>query len=122
MFIFPGCSVFGIRSGYEQLNYTVIEKIESAEVRRYPPRVVAEVNGMKNDNEAFMVLFRYISGQNGAKENVAMTAPVEVNKESINIAMTAPVEKTNSAKSGVSMRFFLPTAFTVGSAPKPNDS
>lgn len=121
MTILGGCSVFGIRSGYEQLNYTVIDKIEDAEVRQYPPRVVAEVNSMKDDNEAFMLLFRYISGQNSANENVAMTAPVQVNKDSMSIAMTAPVEKTRSAESGVNMRFFLPRSFSVDSAPKPND-
>ena len=58
MNILPGCSVFAIRSGYEQLNYKVIDKIENVEVRQYPPRVVAVVNNMNNKNEAFMLLLR----------------------------------------------------------------
>lgn len=121
MTILSGCSVFGIRSGYEQLNYTVIDKIGDAEVRQYPPRLVAEVNDMKDDSEAFMLLFRYISGQNSSNENVAMTTPVQVDKESRKIAMTVPVEKSKSGDNGVRMRFFLPHSFGVDSAPKPND-
>ena len=121
MTILSGCSVFGIRSGYEQLNYTVIDKIGGAEVRQYPPRVVAEVNEMKDDNEAFMLLFRYISGQNSSNENVAMTAPVQVDKASMKIAMTAPVEKFKSGDNAVNMRFVLPRSFSADSAPKPND-
>lgn len=121
MTILSGCSVFGIRTGYEQLNYTVIDKIGDAEVRQYPSRVVAEVNDMKNDNEAFMLLFRYISGQNSANENVAMTAPVQVDKGSMKIAMTAPVESAKSGDNAVNMRFFLPRSFSADNAPKPND-
>jgi len=119
--VLSGCSVFGIRSGYEQLNYRVIDKIEDVEVRSYPPRVVAEVENMKDDNEAFMLLFRYISGQNSTNENVAMTTPVQVNKASVKIAMTAPVETSKTGYSSVSMRFFLPRSFSAESAPKPND-
>ena len=120
--ILSGCSVFGIRSGYEQLNYTVIENIGDAEIRRYPARVVAEVKDMKDDSEAFMLLFSYISGQNSSNANVAMTAPVQVDKASMKIAMTAPVETSKSGDNAVSMRFFLPRSLGVDSAPKPNDS
>jgi effector-binding domain-containing protein len=121
MGILSSCSVFGIRSGSEQLSYTVIEKIGTAEVRQYPSRLVAEVNDIKDDNEAFMLLFRYISGQNSSNQNVAMTTPVQVDKESMKIAMTTPVEKSNTTNNTVSMRFFLPRSFNVSSAPKPND-
>lgn len=116
-----GCSIFGVRTGYEQQKFTVIDKIGEAEVRQYPQRVVAEVNDMKDDNEAFMLLFRYISGQNNSNENVAMTTPVQVDKASMKIAMTAPVEVSKVGASGVSMRFFLPQSFSGDSASKPND-
>lgn len=116
-----GCSVFGIRSGYEQLSYTVIDKVEDVEIRQYPARTVAEVRGVKDDNEAFRVLFRYISGQNGLSEKVAMTSPVQVNSESTKIQMTVPVEALQSERGEVSMRFFLPRSYTVETAPKPND-
>jgi hypothetical protein len=122
MTFLSACSVFGIRSGYEQLDYTVIDKIGDAEVRQYPSRLVAEVKDLKDDNEAFMLLFRYISGENGSNENVAMTTPVQVDKASMKIAMTAPVETSKSGDNTVSMRFFLPRSFSTASAPKPNDS
>ena len=121
MTILPGCSVFGIRSGYEQLNYKVIDKIENVEVRQYPARVVAVVNNMNNKNEAFMLLFRYISGENSSSDKVAMTTPVQVDNVSTKIAMTSPVETSKSGYSGVNMQFFLPRLFSVDSAPKPND-
>jgi len=121
MTILSGCSVFGIRSGYEQLDYAVIDKVGSAEIRQYPPRLVAEVNHMKDDNEAFMRLFRYISGQNSSNQEVAMTTPVQVDKPSTKIAMTAPVETSKSGDNTVSMRFFLPRSFSVDNAPKPDD-
>lgn len=121
MSIFPGCSVFGIRSGYEQLDYKVIDKFGDIEVRQYPERVAAEVADGKSDNEAFMLLFRYISGQNSSNQNVAMTTPVQVDKASVKIAMTAPVQKSKSGE-GVVMRFFLPRSMTVMTAPKPTDT
>jgi len=121
MGILSSCSVFGIRSGSEQLKYTVIEKIGRAEIREYPSRMAAEVSGTKDNNEAFMLLFRYISGQNSSNQNVAMTTPVEVNKASMKIAMTTPVETSNTANNTVSMRFFLPSSFNADSAPRPND-
>ncbi len=121
MTILGGCSVFGIRSGYEQLNYTVVDNIDKIEIRRYPARLVAEASGMKDDNEAFMSLFGYISGKNSSNQNVAMTAPVQVDKTSTKIAMTVPVEASKTSSDGVSMRFFLPSSLTADNAPKPND-
>lgn len=119
--ILSGCSVFGIRSGFEQLRYAVLDKIGDVEIRQYPPRVVAEVNEIKDNNEAFMLLFRYISGNNSSNENISMTTPVQVDRASMKIAMTAPVEIPKSDSSGVSMRFFLPESFSTQNAPKPND-
>jgi hypothetical protein len=119
--ILGGCSAFGIRSGYEQVKYTVKDKLGEVEVRQYPSRLVAEVDNMKDDNEAFMALFRYISGQNSANDKIAMTTPVEVSANPENIAMTAPVETLKTPDGGTRMRFFLPSSFTVDTAPKPND-
>jgi hypothetical protein len=121
LLLLTGCSVLGLRGSYEQLHYTVIDRIENAEIRRYPARIVAEVNGMKNDNEAFRLLFLYISGGNSVNKDVAMTVPVQVDKASIKLAMTAPVETSSSQDNGVTMRFFLPQSYTAETAPKPND-
>ena len=122
MTILSGCSVFGIRSGYEQLSYTVIDNIDSVEIRQYPPRLVAEVSNMKNKNEAFMTLFRFISGQNTSNQNVAMTTPVQVDNSPVKIAMTTPVETSSLEENRFSMRFFLPASMNAENAPVPNDS
>lgn len=122
MIVSSGCSVFGIRSGYKQLSYSIIQKIEDVEIRQYSSRLVAEVNNIETDNEAFRILFRYISGQNKSKQNISMTAPVEVGKNSTKIAMTAPVETNKSEGEGFNMRFFLPSSLTIDNAPLPKDA
>lgn len=119
-----GCSVFGVRSGTEQVPYEVVARLsEQTEIRRYPQRVAAEVRWHADTGgrgEAFGTLFRYIQGANRAEQKVAMTAPVENSDTSQNIAMTAPVEATESDE-GRRMRFFLPARYTMQSAPQPTD-
>src|SRR5512132_3000954 len=81
-----GCSMFGVRSGYEQAPYTVIDRIaETTEVRRYPPQVIAEAIVEAPDesggrSKAFRALFDYISGANRSRVKISMTAPVETAK------------------------------------------
>ena len=120
MGILAGCSVFGIRSGYEHLSYTVVE-MEPVEVRQYPARLVAEVSHMRDNRDAFMALFGYISGQNERNQPVSMTVPVQVDRAAQEIAMTVPVERSATSADGISMRFFLPQSFTVETAPRPKD-
>jgi hypothetical protein len=81
--LLSACSVFGVRSGTEQASYTVVAQLdENIEVRRYPPRVVAETSVTAPDessgrNKAFRALFDHISGANRSQKKMAMTAPVE---------------------------------------------
>ena len=49
-----------------------------------------------------------------------MTAPVETAPSGERIAMTVPVE-TETDATGVRMRFFLPSRYTVETAPRPSD-
>lgn len=125
--LLSGCSLVGIRSGYEQPAYTVLDRIgERVEIRRYGNRLAAETTVAANDaeadrNEAFRILFDYISGANQGGSDVAMTAPVEVDSGAQKIAMTAPVE-TSAAEAGrYTMRFFLPGSYTKATAPEPTD-
>lgn len=86
----------------EQQPYKIERIIEGVEIRRYPPMVLATVREMP-DNEAFAILFKYISGNNrsarrAAGERIAMTAPVFSASDSFSFAMppsysidTAPV-------------------------------
>jgi hypothetical protein len=123
-----GCSVVGIRSGYEQPPYTVLERIgESVELRHYGTRLAAEatVEGADAEagcNEAFKVLFDYISGTNQGQSKVVLTAPVEVGSEAEEIAMTVPIETVASDNGRYTMRFFLPGSYTKATAPEPTDA
>ena len=122
-----GCSMFGVRSGYEQAPYTVIDRIrESTEVRRYPPQVVAEAiveapDESSGRRKAFRALFDYISGANRSQAKISMTAPVETAKPSETIAMTVPVETPAQAAGRFAMRFFLPAEYDQQTAPQPTD-
>ena len=123
--LLTGCSVFGVRSGTEQVSYTVIAHLDdNIEVRRYPPQLVAETTVTAPDEssgrtKAFRVLFDYISSANRGQKTVAMTAPVETAAAPETIAMTAPVETKVQAEGSYAMRFLLPADYTVESSPEP---
>lgn len=125
--LLSACSVFGVRSSYEQAPYTVVDRLgEAIEVRRYPPQVVAEAVVSASDEKsgrgkAFRLLFDYISGANTGQAKVAMTTPVETTQAE-KIAMTVPVESQAPAAGQYAMRFFLPAAYTLDTAPRPTDS
>ena len=125
--LLAGCAVFGVRSGTEQPGYEVVERLgESIELRRYGERLAAEVIVASDPdgegrNAAFGVLFDYISGANRSQTRIAMTAPVETNAASEKIAMTAPVETARTEGQGTLMRFYLPAAYTIETAPEPTD-
>jgi hypothetical protein len=125
--LLTGCSVLGMRSGTEQVSYTVVAHLDdNTEVRRYPPQLVAETSVTAPDessarNKAFRVLFDYISGANRSQKKVAMTAPVETAAAPEKIAMTVPVETNVQAEGSYAMRFFLPAEYTMETAPEPTD-
>src|SRR5687768_8349780 len=111
--LLSGCSVVGIRSGYDQPSYTVLDRIEeTVEIRRYESRVAAETtleagSAEAGREQAFRRLFDYISGANQGQSKIAMTAPVEVDAEARKIAMTVPVETAAGDDGRYTMRFFL---------------
>ena len=117
-------SVFGLRFAYEQPHYVVLQALpHSVEIRRYDAReaIEATVRGTdpgKGVNDAFGLLFRYITGANQREQKIAMTVPVRTDSQ--RIAMTTPVQ-TTTADGSVSMRFFLPRAVVKAGAPAPLD-
>lgn len=123
-----GCSVVGIRSGYEEPAYSVVDRISGdVEIRNYAPRLAISTTVEENDekagrNQAFQILFGYISGANRGSAKVAMTVPVEVASSAEKIAMTVPVETSATVEGKTTMRFFLPSEFTRASAPVPTDA
>ena len=102
---------------YEEAPYDVVSKADGYEVRKYGDRIAAQVSNQIGSNKAFRTLFKYISGANQSAEKVSMTIPVA---QSEKIEMTVPV--TQGAESDVGyMQFFLPSSYTLETAPKPTD-
>lgn len=101
---------------YETLSYKVLESFEpDIEIRHYAPAIAVTTQGTTEDN-AFSLLFKYISGDNLVNEHIAQTQPLEL--QSAKVAMTTPVEM-QPAGNGEKMRFFLPSQYDVFNAPRP---
>lgn len=108
----------------ETPEYRVIEQQGAFELRAYEAYLLAETEveaGFMNaGNVAFSRLFRYISGANQAKAEIAMTAPVEQAKQGEKIAMTAPVEQA-SADGVFRVAFIVPRKYSKETVPMPLD-
>ncbi|MDH5272297.1 MAG: heme-binding protein [Gammaproteobacteria bacterium] len=107
----------------EEPGFKVLEKDGSFELREYAPYVVAEtrVEAAFEDagSIAFQRLFSYISGNNVAQREIAMTAPVTQSRGE-KIAMTAPVSQVADGRAFL-VAFTLPAAYTLETAPRPQD-
>lgn len=96
----------------ETVPYSVIKKIDSVEFRRYPEVLLAVVE--RNDEDsAFNLLFRYITGENTTRRRIPMTAPVITSEK---IPMTAPVISREDY-----MAFALPSSYTKETVPVPTN-
>jgi SOUL heme-binding protein len=111
----------------EEPAYRLIESEGSFELRQYAPQVVVETRveaGFEEaGNVAFGRLFRYISGNNVARQKIAMTAPVTQSGDAPRgekIAMTAPVSQVADGKA-FRVAFVLPAEYSLETAPKPLD-
>jgi len=109
----------------EKAKYTVLEKEDGFEIRKYDPQIVAEtfVEGdlEKAGNEGFRRLYAYISGENTKKQSISMTAPVSQETGSKKIAMTAPV-KQEMKDNRWRITFLMPAEYTLETLPEPNDT
>lgn len=94
----------------EEISYEVTGRIGEVELRKYPAIRVASVSGY-GDNEAFMFLFRFITGKNRTEKRIEMTAPV-ITAETI--PMTAPVISDAST-----MSFVMPEQMSMEDLPEP---
>jgi hypothetical protein len=100
----------------EEPSYSIVKSNENYEIRKYKDRLAVEVE-FKSEDSGFQYLFNYISGENTTSEKVSMTVPVT---QSAKIDMTAPVTQSN--KDGkMLMQFFLPSKFTIDTAPTPTN-
>ena len=97
-----GCGT--VRAGYKSAPYAVVRRDGHLELRNYPALVWVET-AMHGSDDSFMRLFRFIGGNNAAKQKIAMTTPVYMAGESTNATMA----------------FVLPKNMSAGEAPKPSD-
>ena len=112
----------------EEPGFKLLEKDGNFELREYATYVVAETRVEAGFEEAgsvaFQRLFRYISGDNLAQQQIAMTAPVTQSSGSPRgekIAMTAPVSQVADGRAFL-VAFTLPAGYTLATAPKPRDA
>lgn len=100
--------------------YKVLEQKDAIEIRQYEKSIIAEVttNGDRDKaaNNAFYILFDYISGA-----NIDMTAPVTQQKKSVKIPMTAPVTQKQQDSESWKVAFYMPNNYTLKTLPKPKD-
>lgn len=126
LIVFGLASPFGINLGTEQPKYRVIEALGGGvEVREYVERIAAEAavdthTANEARSESFNILAGYIFGKNKQRQSIAMTSPVEVNSKGRSIAMTSPVE-VNARGGSMTMRFFMPAAYSMAELPEPTD-
>ena len=108
----------------EKAKYTVVEKTDDFEIRKYEPHIVAEtfVTGSIKEvgNTGFRRLYAYISGDNHKKQSISMTAPVGQESNSEKIAMTAPVSQEQRDNQW-RVTFIMPAEYTLEMLPEPND-
>ena len=113
----------------ETPKYTVLKEDGDFELRRYEPRIVAEVSVDGDLDSAsgkgFRILADYIFGNNRVAPNASMTVAPEA---STKIAMTAPVslEPIGQTKALTGARewrveFTMPSEYTLATLPKPNN-
>jgi hypothetical protein len=109
----------------EEPAYTVVQKLDGAEVRLYEAYATAEVvvPGPADEagNQAFPILAGYIFGKNKGDRKLAMTAPLTQAAEPVKLNMTAPVTQA-AAPGGFRVQFVLPKGVTAASAPEPLDA
>lgn len=101
----------------DSVPYDVIETVEGVEIRSYPTIILAKVKGL-SDEMAFRILFRYITGENKVRQEIAMTAPViSTGPTYQRIAMTRPVFSDD-----ISFSFVLPSSYSMSTVPQPLDA
>lgn len=128
----------------EKPEYEVVFERDDVEYRRYDAYLVAETRITPgaagsagesasdrqlmdyNDaaNEGFQRLFDYITGDNSARQEIAMTSPVQQSRtadQGEKIAMTAPVQQVQNDADWV-VSFMLPSKYSLETAPVPADN
>jgi len=129
-----GVTLFtGTAMAIEEPKYTVIEKSDQFELRRYEPKIIAEVEvsgDMKQaSSQGFRLIADFIFGNNQTQDGditkISMKVPVvmeaQAAKESSEkISMTAPVSMAQVGDQWV-VHFVMPSEYNMETLPKPNN-
>jgi hypothetical protein len=117
-------SIAGIRIGTEEPHHLREPLTDDVQVRRYGPRIAAETTVDAGEDRARNIGFRrlanYIFGANHREETISMTAPVAQQSGADEIAMTAPVAQSRDAENSWTIRFFMPSKWTMETLPEPD--
>jgi hypothetical protein len=109
--LFPTVTEAEMYKGHETPPYTVERTVAGAEIRAYPPVLVAEVTATGSRagaaGEGFRALAGYIFGANQAAEKMAMTTPVA---------------QSPRAGAAWTVRFMMPSDRTLATLPAPKDA
>lgn len=119
-----GWSYFGTRSVEKPQITSTTALSGGVSLVEVAPMIQASVVVTWSQSEAIQNGFRqlagYIFGDNTAKQPVAMTAPVAVEKTNTTIAMTAPVA-TQQQWDSYRVSFMMPSEYTLDTLPAPTD-
>lgn len=111
-------------SAVEEPAHDVVLKDGKYEIRQYEPILVAEVeitgDMRRAGNSGFRALANFIFGNNQARSEIEMTAPV-TRAKSQKIKMTAPVTRTIVDDELWTVTFAMPSKWTKETLPVPNN-
>jgi hypothetical protein len=117
-------SIAGIRVGTEEPHFLGRPLTQTVEIRQYGPRIAAETTVAADEDRArnigFRRLARYIFGGNHRGEEISMTAPVS-QQAGDEIAMTAPVAQSRTDNGQWTIRFYMPSKWSMETLPTPDD-
>ena len=100
---------FSSMSQTEEQKFTVLNTIDDIEIREYAP-VIYAIATSDNNNNLFKILAGYIFGGNESNQKIAMTAPVHMQ------------EGSDSNEKLYTMKFVMPSEYTIDELSQPNDS
>jgi len=102
--------------------YRIERHTDAYDIRAYAPYLVAEVTvpgpAESASSDGFRLLAAFIFGANRGAHKLAMTAPVT--QTPVTLPMTAPVTQTRT-DGGFHVRFVMPSGYTLGTLPVPDD-